>query len=165
MIPACDHTGTPRHFHTSTTSGSASLISARTRASVLPRQSPNSSIRASISREGDSPWGVPLLTIWLRRPSAKHVGWVSTVQPTTRQIDGFRRAQPIQRTTSDTSGRLQLRHRGFGRVAQHVAAAPDRLDIVFAAGCLGELLAQLADEDVDDLQLRLVHPAVKMVQE
>src|SRR5690348_4636747 len=40
MMPACSHTGTPRHFHPSTTSGQASLISARTRASVSPRQSP-----------------------------------------------------------------------------------------------------------------------------
>src|SRR6059036_3339965 len=54
MIPSCDHTGTPLHFHSSTTSGSASLISARTRESVLPRQSSNSLMRASIRREGDS---------------------------------------------------------------------------------------------------------------
>src|SRR5918992_3510319 len=54
MIPACDHTGTPLHFHSSTTSGSACLISVRIRASVSPRQSPSSSILASISREGDS---------------------------------------------------------------------------------------------------------------
>src|SRR5207247_7400976 len=26
IIPACDHTGTPLHFHSSTTAGSASLI-------------------------------------------------------------------------------------------------------------------------------------------
>src|SRR5262245_21329348 len=55
MIPACDHTGTPRHFHSSTTSGSACLMSPRIRASVSPRQSSSSSTRASISREGDSP--------------------------------------------------------------------------------------------------------------
>ncbi len=54
IIPACDQTGTPRHFHSSTTSGSACLMSVRTRASAR-RQSPNSSIRASISREGESP--------------------------------------------------------------------------------------------------------------
>src|SRR5262249_53435701 len=38
----------------STTSGSACLMRARTRARVLPRQSPSSLIRASISPEGDS---------------------------------------------------------------------------------------------------------------
>src|SRR6187399_2255827 len=36
MIPACDHTGTPLHFHSSTTSGSACLMSVRTRASASP---------------------------------------------------------------------------------------------------------------------------------
>src|SRR5215813_4083432 len=62
MMPSCSHTGTPSlefdgflHFTSSTTSGSASLISARTRASVSPRQSPSAAILASISREGESP--------------------------------------------------------------------------------------------------------------
>src|SRR5688500_9064199 len=54
MIPSCAHTGTPRHFHSSTTAGSAFLISERMRESVSPRQSPSSLIRASISRDGDS---------------------------------------------------------------------------------------------------------------
>src|SRR4051812_21575257 len=53
IIPACDHTGTPLHFHSSTASGSACLMSMRTLASVSPRQSPSSSMRASISREGE----------------------------------------------------------------------------------------------------------------
>src|SRR5262245_6417808 len=53
MIPSCSHTGTPRHFQVSTTSGSASLTRARSLASVSPRQSPNSSIRLSISFDGD----------------------------------------------------------------------------------------------------------------
>src|SRR6185369_10440473 len=46
MIPLCDHTGTPcmpldgfRHFTSSMTSGSASLMSVRTRESISPRQS------------------------------------------------------------------------------------------------------------------------------
>src|SRR5215207_7075933 len=55
MMPACSHTGTPRHFHSSTTSGSASLMRLRTRASVSPRQSLSSLILASISWEGESP--------------------------------------------------------------------------------------------------------------
>ena len=33
IIPACDHTGTPPHFHSSTTSGAACLMRIRTRAS------------------------------------------------------------------------------------------------------------------------------------
>src|SRR6185436_7222477 len=51
--PSCDHTGTPLHFHSSTTSGSACLINARSRESILPRQSPSSLILSSISRDGD----------------------------------------------------------------------------------------------------------------
>lgn len=51
------------------------------------------------------------------------------------------------------------------RVAQHIAPAPDRLDIIVAIGGFRELLAQLADEHVDDLQLRFIHAAVEMVQE
>src|ERR1700759_4856508 len=51
------------------------------------------------------------------------------------------------------------------RLAKHVAAAPEGLDEVAAFGSVGELLAQLADEDVDDLQLGLVHPAIEMVEE
>src|SRR5262245_23591786 len=47
--PSCDHTGTPLHFHSSTTSGSASLTKARSLLSILPRQSPSSLILASIS--------------------------------------------------------------------------------------------------------------------
>src|SRR3954462_7487909 len=55
IIPACDHTGTPLHFHSSTASGSACLMRIRIRASVSPRQSLSSLILASISAEGESP--------------------------------------------------------------------------------------------------------------
>src|SRR4029434_33082 len=55
IIPACDHTGTPLRYPSSTTSGSACLTRFRTRASVSPRQSLSSLILASISREGESP--------------------------------------------------------------------------------------------------------------
>ena len=41
--------GTPLHFHSSTTAGSACLMRIRTRASVSPRQSFSSLILASIS--------------------------------------------------------------------------------------------------------------------
>src|SRR4051794_17323753 len=53
IIPECSHTGTPLHFHSSTTSGSASLMRRRILASISPRQSPSSSILASISRGGE----------------------------------------------------------------------------------------------------------------
>src|SRR4051812_34267873 len=53
MIPSCDQTGTPLHFHSSTTSGSACLINARIWPSTRPRQSPSSLILASISRDAE----------------------------------------------------------------------------------------------------------------
>src|SRR5262249_35039151 len=49
IIPACDHTGTPLHFHSSITSGSACLMRIRIKASISPRQSLSSLILASIS--------------------------------------------------------------------------------------------------------------------
>jgi len=52
-IPACDQTGVPIHFHSSTTSGSASLMSLRILPKVCPRQSPSSAIRRSISLDAD----------------------------------------------------------------------------------------------------------------
>jgi hypothetical protein len=51
------------------------------------------------------------------------------------------------------------------RLAQHVAAAPHGFDEVAAFGGVRQLLAQLADEDVDDLQLGLVHAAIEVVEE
>src|SRR6185437_10686250 len=52
-----------------------------------------------------------------------------------------------------------------GRIAENIAASPHRLDVILAFGGDRELFAQLADEDVDDLQLRLVHAAIEMVEE
>src|ERR1700732_1443524 len=70
ISPPWDHTGTPLHFHSSTTSGSACLIRARTWESVLPLQSSSSLILASISREGDSPLVVALFFILFAPHSA-----------------------------------------------------------------------------------------------
>src|SRR5213080_4230673 len=42
MMPSCDQIGVPIHFHSSTTSGSASLMSLRILLRVSPRQSPSS---------------------------------------------------------------------------------------------------------------------------
>src|SRR5687768_6599240 len=61
MMPSCDHTGVPgvvalTHFHSSTTSGSASLMSVRILLRVFPRQSPSSAILFEISFEADWPW-------------------------------------------------------------------------------------------------------------
>src|SRR6478672_2117305 len=49
--------------------------------------------------------------------------------------------------------------------AQHIAPAPHSLDEVLAAGGGRQLLAQFADEDVDDLELGLVHATIEMIEE
>src|ERR1700679_2405984 len=54
-MPSCDQTGVPIHFHSSTTSGSAFLISLRILLRVFPRQSPSSAIFFEISSEADWP--------------------------------------------------------------------------------------------------------------
>ena len=53
----------------------------------------------------------------------------------------------------------------LGRLAQHIAAAPHRLDVVLAVRGIRKLLAQLADEHVDDLEFGLVHAAIEMIEE
>src|SRR5436305_1637198 len=58
-MPSCDQTGVPIHFHSSTTSGSASLMSLRILLRVSPRQSPSSAIRFEMSSDADWPWLAP----------------------------------------------------------------------------------------------------------
>src|SRR5439155_3984421 len=55
---ALDHTGFI-HFHSSTTSGSACLMSFRILLRVSPRQSPSSAILCEISCDADWPWLAP----------------------------------------------------------------------------------------------------------
>src|SRR5580704_18194853 len=55
-MPSCDQTGVPIHFHSSTTSGSASLMSLRILLRVFPRQSPSSTILFEMSSDADWPW-------------------------------------------------------------------------------------------------------------
>src|SRR6266516_1451938 len=50
MIPACDHTGTPLHFHSSTTSGSACLMRIRSRPRVSLRFTRATSTHLATSR-------------------------------------------------------------------------------------------------------------------
>jgi hypothetical protein len=50
-------------------------------------------------------------------------------------------------------------------IAQNVASAPDRLDVVVAAGGCRQLLAELADEHVHDLEFRFVEAAVEVVED
>src|SRR4029079_15694157 len=56
MMPSCDQTGVPIHFPSSTTSGSASLMSLRMRLRVPPRQSPSSAILFEMNSDAGWPW-------------------------------------------------------------------------------------------------------------
>src|SRR5499426_2413068 len=53
MMPSCDQIGVPIHFHSSTTPGSASLMSLRILLRVSRRQSPSSAILCEISSVAD----------------------------------------------------------------------------------------------------------------
>src|SRR5436190_4596437 len=100
MIPACDHTGTPLHFHSSTTLGSASLTRARSRLSILPRQSPSSLILASFSCEGDLLCGPLFFMSFLFCGCPR---WVDHQKPSPSPI--FRRRySAILRTRSSGTG-------------------------------------------------------------
>src|ERR1700688_1629532 len=59
MMPSWDQTGVPIHFHSSTTSGSAALMSLRILLRISPRQSPSSAILFEISSDADWPWLAP----------------------------------------------------------------------------------------------------------
>jgi hypothetical protein len=48
--------------------------------------------------------------------------------------------------------------RSDGRVSEDITATPHRLDVMIATGRLSELLAELANEDIDDLELP-AHPS------
>src|SRR5271163_3839803 len=47
----------------------------------------------------------------------------------------------------------------------HIPAAPDRFDKFLATRRVGELFPQLADENIDDFHLRLVHAAVEVIKD
>src|SRR5258708_19976198 len=59
MMHSCDQTGVPIHFHSSTTSGSATLMSLRILLRVSPRQSPSSAILCEMSSGADRPTLAP----------------------------------------------------------------------------------------------------------
>src|SRR5258707_15153693 len=87
MMPSCDQTGVPIHFHSSTTSGSASLMSLRILLRVFPRQSPSSAILFEMSSDADWPWLAPdffMFSSYLTWGSAPHRGSVACGAPMPR---------------------------------------------------------------------------------
>src|SRR5262245_20946538 len=72
---------------------------------------------------------------------------------------------PPLRVRSEEAEENSSRYVFIARIAQHVAPTPNRLDIVLPPRRRLQLLAQFTDEDVDDLELGLVHAAVEVVEE
>src|SRR6185503_5397095 len=74
MMPSCDQTGVPIHFHSSTTSGSASLMSLRILPRVFPRQSPSSAILFEMSSDAERPWLAPDFFMFASLPTCASTG-------------------------------------------------------------------------------------------
>src|SRR6266545_3902133 len=117
ISPSCDQTGVPLHFHSSATSGSASLIRARSRESISPLQSPRSSILSSISSDGDSAFFDRLFFMLPASPSEGHgaresrsVG-ASPAAP----LGGIRQHEQVQTGEQQQGEREQRRVRHPGR--------------------------------------------------
>src|SRR4051812_7341138 len=78
MMPSCDHTGVPglvglTHFHSSTTSGSAFLMSVRILLRACPRQSFSSAILFEMRFDADGSLDITyLVSSCLRRPAKRN---------------------------------------------------------------------------------------------
>src|ERR1700730_6738665 len=140
---------------------------------TTPRMSPPCSSAAASTPSSASistklVWTMPCARrgIACHPPAAGRVignGATSYAEPMAVWCDGKPPSLPYEK------GRSRKRSGGdprliLARLTQHIAAAPHGLDVVLAVRSAGELLAQLADEDVDDLDLGLVHPAVEIVE-
>src|SRR5262249_9732507 len=96
MLPSCDHVGVPglvalTHFTSSTTAGSACLMSLRIRLRVSPRQPPVSAIPLSISSDAD--WSSVVLDFFMfssTRPDSSRINTlVARGSPATGEaVDG-----------------------------------------------------------------------------
>src|SRR5664279_5831956 len=114
-MPSCDQTGMP-HFHSSTTSGSASCMSLRILLRVSPRQSPSSAILFEMSSDADWPSLVPdffMLSSSQLRPC------VSVPPFPARTL-----ALPEPRTTHHL-GRNSAKHRREGMSGKNGLAYPE----------------------------------------
>src|ERR1700694_164069 len=99
MMPSCDQIGVPIHFHSSTTSGSASLMSLRILLRVSPRQSPSSAILFEMSSDADWPWLAPDFFMFSSRSSKSdesRVHGTPCVQIVSGAGDGARTRDPVR---------------------------------------------------------------------
>jgi len=50
-------------------------------------------------------------------------------------------------------------------IPKHIAEAPHRFDVMNSTSGLSKFFLERANKDVNDLELRLVHPAVEVVED
>ena len=50
-------------------------------------------------------------------------------------------------------------------ISKHIAEAPHRFDVMNSTSGLSKFFLERANKDVNDLELRLVHPAVEVVED
>src|SRR6266852_3059123 len=139
MMPPCDQTGVPglvdlTHFHSSTTSGSAFLMSLRILLRVSPRQSSSSAILFEMSSDADWPWLAPdffMFSSYLTWGSAPHPGSVACGAPMSRatpsRARGARRRSAATRTESrrEPHNGLSARRRGLHAAPEEVREPPE----------------------------------------
>src|SRR5690349_6502503 len=161
ISPSCDHTGPP-HFHSSTTPGSACLMSPRSRDSVLPRQSPSSSIRSSIRTEGALPGCAALFFIMVPSswPSCVMVWIFAFLEPSGKTLP---LSAPARASGPDVRVHVLRQH-----VERHVPAEHDRIverpEVVPGAECRLRPLALPHDLAVAHLvAARLTRPGAVAV--
>src|SRR5437879_10045355 len=120
MMPSCDQPGVPIHFHSSTTSGSASLMSLRILLRVSPRQSPSSAILFEMSSDADWPWLAPDFFMFalhseavvdVRLEPARHAG-VNLRQAVDRGVVEAHRAVVLVGEILERNSNLDLPARG-----------------------------------------------------
>src|SRR6202790_3276383 len=118
-------------------------------------------IRRSVGKRYENAWPSPRRRNRDRAPGRPKRHSKTKTPPFAAGVSLKARAGPaLQQRRSGRNARFDP-----VRLRPPIAAAPHGLDEVAAFGGVGELLAQLADEDVDDLQFRLVHAALEMVEE
>src|ERR1035438_6954265 len=116
MMPSCDQIGVPLHFHSSTTSGSASLMSLRILLRVSPRQSPSSAILFEIRSDADWPW---LASDFFMFPSLKFQIYFICQTVEDNHVSIERPTKPSVWAPDQSS--LLARRRSFTRSEEHTS--------------------------------------------
>src|SRR3982074_3456175 len=96
MMPSYDQIGVPIHFHSSTTSGSASLMSLRILLRVFPRQSPSSAILFEMSSDADWPWLAPDFFLFSSWSDGEGIHYPTSVEARARSRARSAHGRPLR---------------------------------------------------------------------